>query len=799
VSLILTTNRSRIQSIRTQFFSNNKYNESRNLNPCRVAPIGRVVRFARKLTSVLVTPRALTAFGSLLDFAGPRISRPFRRFLFRICGGIIAASFYRRVTGTSRFEAITGGLIAALLYRWRAFGLENLPANGFLLLPNHTCILDAVLLQLACPRPIKFIADQSICGHAWLNPTFNLVGSEAIPASERRAKQAIRTAVQCIKDGEIICVFPEGELSRTGSLLKLQKGFELIARLATCEAVPVWLDGLSDSLFSFSRGKDFLKVSNRFSLRATIAFGRPIAANSVDCGLVRQKMLELSEFCFQNRPAVSRHIGRAVIAGLKRRQFDHAIIDEASGRSLKRGDLLASSIALSRWMKRKCTAERVGVDVAQGFETIVANIAVALANKIPVSLPADGASAQAAVYRAQISQVISCEPAMKLLVDFPYHAGDRGLADTEGRHHAEAAEDRGFEETEGRTIVCESGTEIYHLEVVMAKLRAQTAFWRIVSLVLPAPILGALIGLPSGGGHKEAAQCFIRSKSGESRGVVLSHRNVMGSVTQLGAVLRTRSHDWLMAATSCFRDSGCTLTIWYPVIEGVPVVIHSPEIEPTKLSELIRRYRVKRLVSTPALLRSFLKEPNAPELEQVQILVAERETLSRECAEAFRDRFGKQVLVSYGLAETTSAAALNIPDAEKDHPLDGDQPSSRPKSVGKLLPGQAAQIRHPITGKIGSPFEPGILWLKGVNIFAGYFDQPEKTAKVLQDGWFQTGELARFDEDGFLFLEEPPQFPGIPREKILQEDRLARKTHGPNGSSDSLISVTNVGGDGPTA
>jgi AMP-binding enzyme len=75
-----------------------------------------------------------------------------------------------------------------------------------------------------------------------------------------------------------------------------------------------------------------------------------------------------------------------------------------------------------------------------------------------------------------------------------------------------------------------------------------------------------------------------------------------------------------------------------------------------------------------------------------------------------------------------------------------------------------------------------------VNIFAGYFDQPEKTAKVLQDGWFQTGELARFDEDGFLFLEEPPQFPGIPRGKILQEDRLARKIHEPNGSSDSRIS-----------
>jgi 1-acyl-sn-glycerol-3-phosphate acyltransferase len=180
-----------------------------------------VVRFARQLTSQLVTPRALAAFGSLLDFAGPRISWPFRKFLFRVCGGILAASFYRRVTGTSRFEAIIGGLIAGLLYRCQTFGLENLPANGFLLVANHTCIIDAILLQLECPRPIRFVVNQSISGHAWLSPVFNLIGSEVIPASGSRAKEAIRTAVERIRNGDIICVFPEGEMSRTGSLLKL--------------------------------------------------------------------------------------------------------------------------------------------------------------------------------------------------------------------------------------------------------------------------------------------------------------------------------------------------------------------------------------------------------------------------------------------------------------------------------------------------------------------------------------------------------------------------------------------------
>jgi len=124
-----------------------------------------------------------------------------------------------------------------------------------------------------------------------------------IPISEVRAKGAIREAAEYIKNGEIVCIFPEGEISRTGILLKLQKGFELIAKLAASEVVPVWMDGLTGSIFSFEHGKNFLRNLGRIPLRTTIAFGRPISGRSANNGLVRQKLLELGEFCFENRPA----------------------------------------------------------------------------------------------------------------------------------------------------------------------------------------------------------------------------------------------------------------------------------------------------------------------------------------------------------------------------------------------------------------------------------------------------------------------------------------------------------------
>ncbi len=122
-------------------------------------------------------------------------------------------------------------------------------------------------------------------------------------------------------------------------------------------------------------------------------------------------------------------------------------------------------------------------------------------------------------------------------------------------------------------------------------------------------------------------------------------------------------------------------------------------------------------------------------------------------ATAFEARFGKPVQQGYGLTETSPVVSFNLPDPKKSRPEDTVQPASRFGSAGKLAPGMAAQIRDPDTGAVLSLHETGMLWLRGPNIFEGYLDDPVRTAAVIQDGWFKTGDLGRFDEDGFLFIE----------------------------------------------
>ena len=135
-------------------------------------------------------------------------------------------------TFTERLFRFAGTSLARLIYRVAPHFAERLPSGGFLLLPNHLTWVDAIVLQLACPRPIRFIVFEDIYNQPLLKPIFRAVG--ALSISPKHAKDTVKQAAALVASGEIVCIFPEGELSRTGMLLRLKRGYELIARAAKC-------------------------------------------------------------------------------------------------------------------------------------------------------------------------------------------------------------------------------------------------------------------------------------------------------------------------------------------------------------------------------------------------------------------------------------------------------------------------------------------------------------------------------------------------------------------------------------
>jgi len=611
-------------------------------------------------------------------------------------------------------------LIGPLFYRVRVIGQQHIPSGAGLVICNHLSYVDAVVLQLASPRILRFI----IFGGAVKSPVarFFFRAAGVIPVAPNKAMKGIRLAWDAIKAGELVCVFPEGAISRTGQLMELKRGFGLISELAKVPVVPAFIDGLWGSIFSFAGNRYLWKSPRLMPTPVCVIFGEQIPPDKVDRATARLALLDLGATAFHERPVLRRHLAREIVRSLAKRPWHEELVDRtAERRAMTAAQLLGAAAALSRRIRKTIPEQRVGVVLPPGAGAHIVNLAIACAGKVPVNLnfTVGRAAIEASLRLGEIRTVITADAMRAKIPHFPFPENTLDLKS--------------------------------ELEAMGGK---KAIFpWFLAAWVLPNQWMADLLELPREGDQAEAGLLFTSGSSGEPKGVVLSHRNILANCSQISSLSILPDSAIMLGCLPVFHSFGYTVTLWYPLLRGCKVVTVPSPLDTRKIIESIQQEKATVMIGAPTFIRPFLKKATKEELKSLSLVVTGAEKLPMDLYDGFLEKFGIEVLQGYGLTETTPASNINqhhpaITTSTAEHQL-----GKKTGAVGRLMPGMSARILDPETHEELPMHATGMVWLRGANVFSGYLKDPEKTATALRDGWFMTGDLGWFDDDGFLFIE----------------------------------------------
>jgi acyl-[acyl-carrier-protein]-phospholipid O-acyltransferase/long-chain-fatty-acid--[acyl-carrier-protein] ligase len=514
----------------------------------------------------------------------------------------------------------------------------------------------------------------------------------------------------------VVCIFAEGAISRTGNMLPFKRGFEKITSGLDVPVIPVHLDQVWGSIFSFKDGRFFWKWPSRLFYPVTITFGAPLktAARAWD---VRQKLLEMGGDAFSHRRKKVDLVHRRFVTQAKR-SWRRFCMTDSLGQTVTFGQALTGAFLLARKLDQALRGHRnIGVLLPASVGAALVNMALLLAGKVPVNLnfTIGPEAMQAAIDKAGIKHIVAARPFL-----------------------AKAK----LEERPGMIFVEDLPKTIG---------KAERAFYYVGMRLLPVSWIERLAG---GGNCTPDDLCTIMFSSGSTgtpKGVMLSHHNIMSNLEAIAQILWIQPDDRMLGVLPFFHSFGFTGTLCLPLVSGIGAIYHPNPLDAKTIGKLAREEKATILISTPTFCQAYYRSCGPEDFKSLRHVVVGAERLRPDFAAQFKEKFGLDMLEGYGATEMGPVVSVNVPNVVH---AGEQQVGHKPGTVGHPLPGVAAKVVDVENGQDLTEGQEGLLLLKGPGRMVGYLADDNATAAALRDGWYVTGDIAVVDEDGFIRITD---------------------------------------------
>lgn len=627
--------------------------------------------------------------------------------IFMLVGlGTIAMALICAVVYRLQLVAWLMSAVTRCAWRLRVTGQEHIPeTGGCLIVANHLSYADGFALCAKLKRPARFLVFRRFFTMPVIGFLLRAVGAIPVSSEDRRSAllASIDAAVEALKRGEVVAIFPEGKLTRSGTTDAFKSGLERIASRAGVPVVPVFLDGLYGTWMSRALNKEWFRVGRRVSVR----IGAPLPS-TVSAGEARRAVMDLGNAQAQERADRDHRTVATAAVGLMRQHLGAVCIRDAQG-TLMNWQALGVARSLIPLFGLAPDEQRVGLVLPPGRAGALANLALAMDGRTAVNL--NHTAGTAAVARmcemAGIRTIITATPYLKRI---------------------------GEPELPGRLVKAE--------ELIPRVAKASVLWNAILCRLLPAR------WLCRGKATDVAAIVFSSGSTGEPKGVQLTHQEVLANCRAVRQGLDLQPYtDVILSPLPLFHSFGLVPGLWLGMTHGLSIAAHPDPTDGATIGKLAQELKATFVVSTPTFVRGWMRRIEPEQFKTLRLAVVGAERCPAELKTAFKERYGIDLLEGYGCTELAPTVSVNLPEVRRDGEVER---RSKDGTVGRPLPGLSAFTVHPETGEIQPPATEGLIVVRSPSRMLGYLDRQDLTDKAFLHGGYNTGDMGMVDDEGFI-------------------------------------------------
>jgi acyl-[acyl-carrier-protein]-phospholipid O-acyltransferase/long-chain-fatty-acid--[acyl-carrier-protein] ligase len=609
-------------------------------------------------------------------------------------------------------------ILVHTVYKLKVKGAENIPEKGpALLIANHVSFIDGLLITTCSSRIVRFLMHEDFYNHKLIHPFVKWAGLIPVP-DPRKPKKIIETfkrTQEALRRGEVVCVFPEGKITKNGLMNEFKNGVtRMIPEEMDVPIIPVRLGMIWGSIFSYYYGKIKIRMPKELPHPASVTIGKPVS-NDTTPFQMRQIISELAAETEMEPRRTERTLHYQLSKNAKRHPFKK-IIKDFEGRELSNFMLYVGSIILSKKVRKLAPdSENIGILLPNTTATAAITLGTMMADKVPAMLnfTASKESLESAMEKAEIKCIITSKVFIK------------------------------------KAKIEELPSMVYLEDIAKGISKSERILTAIMAAVLPHQEVMNIVSPKS---HRDLDKTgviiFSSGSTGTPKGVMLSHHNINSNVHSFIRVMGLRKEDKFVGNLPLFHSFGINTCFWLPIMTGTEIVYLSNPLDAASVGKATEKHGLTILLATPTFLQAYMRKCTSEQLKTLRFVVTGAEKLRADIAEKFQKMTGLLPVEGYGCTELAPAVSINVANSI----LDIGIKSGKPGTTGSPLPGVCVKIANPDTMEPLPNDSDGLLLVKGPNVMKGYINDPEKTAEVLVDGWYNTGDIAQMNTDGYITI-----------------------------------------------